>query len=289
MGVRKNFVVKNGLEVDERILYVDAVTDKVGIGTIYPEYQAHVIGSIGCTDINITRNASVSGILTANEIDFTGGGISIGDTTGLAGQYLRSTGSGVEWASFPTSLRTTFTYVATDLQTTFVYAYTPGFLDVYVNGVKLKGNGVSDVSEFTAVNGTSVVLTEQCFNGDFVEFIAYNPSAVAAGGDGVLGFTIQEEGTIVGNDNGVTSINFIGAAVTAVGSGVGVTVYLDPTPGINTAATSTFNNVRVTGVATASNGFTSGIGVTNPVKITVSGNILTFSVVGVGSTSLTLF
>jgi hypothetical protein len=46
---------------------------------------------------------------------------------------------------------------------------------------------------------------------------------------------------------------------------------------------------RISGVTTSQNGFTSGIGVTNPVQITVSGNILTFTVVGVGSTSLTLF
>ena len=48
-------------------------------------------------------------------------------------------------------------------------------------------------------------------------------------------------------------------------------------------------NVRVSGIVTATNGFTSGIGITNPVQITVSGNILTFNVVGVGSTSLQLF
>ena len=47
--------------------------------------------------------------------------------------------------------------------------------------------------------------------------------------------------------------------------------------------------LSVSGVTTSQNGFTSGIGVTNPVKITVSGNILTFTVTGVGSTSLTLF
>ena len=46
---------------------------------------------------------------------------------------------------------------------------------------------------------------------------------------------------------------------------------------------------RISGVTTSQNGFTSGIGVTNPVQITVSGSILTFTVVGVGSTSLTLF
>jgi hypothetical protein len=46
---------------------------------------------------------------------------------------------------------------------------------------------------------------------------------------------------------------------------------------------------RISGVTTSQNGFTSGIGVTNPVQITVSGSILTFTVAGVGSTSLTLF
>lgn len=273
MAIRKNFVVKNGLEVDERILYVDAITDKVGIGTILPEYQAHVIGSIGCTDISITRNASISGILTANEIDFTGNGISIGDTTGLPGQYLRSTGTGIEWASFPTSLRSTFTYTATDLQSTFDYAYNVGFLDVYINGVKLKGNGVTDVSEYTAVTGTEVVLTEPAFEGDFVELVAYNPSSVAAGGDGILGFTILEEGSIVGNDNGVTSINFIGAAVTAVGSGAGVTVYVENYWESTSVGINTISNV--------------GVGTTNPTSsLTIAGDV---SVSGVSTFTSDVF
>jgi len=48
-------------------------------------------------------------------------------------------------------------------------------------------------------------------------------------------------------------------------------------------------SLKVLGVTTSVNGFTSGIGITNPVKITVSGNILTFTVAGVGVTSLRLF
>jgi hypothetical protein len=48
-------------------------------------------------------------------------------------------------------------------------------------------------------------------------------------------------------------------------------------------------SLNVTGIITATNGFTSGIGVTNPVSIRVSGNTLTFTVAGVGATSLTLF
>ena len=48
-------------------------------------------------------------------------------------------------------------------------------------------------------------------------------------------------------------------------------------------------SVKVTGVTTSIGGFTSGIGITNPVKITVTGNILTFTVTGVGATSLRLY
>ena len=59
--------------------------------------------------------------------------------------------------------------------------------------------------------------------------------------------------------------------------------------GIATLGIVTASQLYVSGVTTSQNGFTSGIGITNPVKITVSGSILTFTVVGVGSTSLTLF
>ncbi len=56
-----------------------------------------------------------------------------------------------------------------------------------------------------------------------------------------------------------------------------------------TSALTVQGDVKVTGVTTSQGGFTSGIGVTDPVQITVSGNILTFTVTGVGSTSLTLY
>ena len=73
-------------------------------------------------------------------------GIKAGGSTGNNGEYLKSTGSGVAWSSFP-SLRTRQTFTASSGQTTFSFAYTIGFLDVYVNGVKLSS------SEFTANNG----------------------------------------------------------------------------------------------------------------------------------------
>ncbi len=225
MAIQKNFVVKNGLEVDENTLYVDSDANKVGVGTIYPDVELRVIGSIGCTDFAATRNLRALGISTFAELQFSGESLTIGSTTGQPGQYLKSTGSGVEWASFPTTVRAQQTFIATDNQTTFIYAYNIGFLDVYINGVKLRGDGVTDTSDYIANNGVDFAVNEECFEGDVVEVVAYNPAAVGGGNTGILGVTIQEEGVIVGNSNGVNSINFIGVAITAVGSGAGVTVY----------------------------------------------------------------
>ena len=56
-----------------------------------------------------------------------------------------------------------------------------------------------------------------------------------------------------------------------------------------TSALTVVGDVSVSGVTTSIGGFTSGIGVTNPVKIAVSGNVLSFTVAGVGSTSLILY
>jgi len=63
------------------------------------------------------------------------------------------------------SYRTITEFTATAGQTTFSPAsYTVGYIDVYRNGVKL---GAAD---FTATNGTTVVLANACTAGDYVRF-----------------------------------------------------------------------------------------------------------------------
>ena len=96
---------------------------------------------------------------------------------GANGQFLKSTGVGVTWSTFPTA-RTTGIATATAGQTSFPFTYNVGFLDVFVNGVKLQH------SEFGATNGTSVTLTHGAFLGDQVEFISYNTTATGGGGGG---------------------------------------------------------------------------------------------------------
>jgi hypothetical protein len=54
--------------------------------------------------------------------------------------------------------------------------YTVGYVDVYLNGIKLQ-NG----TDFTASNGTSVVLTDAAVSGDLVEIVAYIPRGLSDG------------------------------------------------------------------------------------------------------------
>jgi hypothetical protein len=63
------------------------------------------------------------------------------------------------------SYRTITEFTATSGQTTFSPAsYTAGYIDVFRNGVKLGS------ADFTATNGTTVVLNNACTLGDYVRF-----------------------------------------------------------------------------------------------------------------------
>ncbi len=152
-----------------------------------------------------------------NDVSITnltlGGTVSAGSTTGTDGYYLKTTGIGVTWAAFPSS-RTGLTTTATAGQTTFNFSYNIGFVDVFVNGVKLPS------SEFTASNGSTIVLDDAAFANDTLEFISLNTLPVTSSGgasnlDGladvtisgtpVIGETLQHNGSQFVNDYTVSS------------------------------------------------------------------------------------
>ena len=58
MAVNKNFVVKNGLEVNENLIVANATDSFVGVGTSTPNNTLHVFGGIGATDVRITGFSS---------------------------------------------------------------------------------------------------------------------------------------------------------------------------------------------------------------------------------------
>ena len=83
--------------------------------------------------------------------------------------------TGSAWGSIGAQFAYTRTSAtATASQTTFSATYTAGYVDVYLNGVKLISG-----TDFTATNGTSVVLTSGAAAGDLVEILAYETFQVA--------------------------------------------------------------------------------------------------------------
>ena len=82
---------------------------------------------------------------------------------------------GSSWGSLGAQFAYTRTSAtATASQTTFSATYTVGYVDVYLNGVKLVSG-----TDFTATNGTSIVLTTGATAGDNVEILAYETFQVA--------------------------------------------------------------------------------------------------------------
>jgi len=173
----------------------------------------------------VTRNFKATGVSTFVGAAQFDSGIKAGGSTGNNGEYLQSTGSGLTWGSFP-SLRTRQTFTASSGQTTFSFAYTVGFLDVYVNGIKLTD------SEFTATNGVTTVLAVGCFVGDIVELVAYNTVSAGGGAYGI-GNLVEDLSPQLGGDldlfnksiTGTGNINITGVitATKFVGDGSGLT------------------------------------------------------------------
>jgi hypothetical protein len=85
----------------------------------------------------------------------------ITDANGSQWVETTSTGAG-------SSVYTKTTFTATASQTTFTVAYSVGYVDVYLNGVKLT------VTDYTATNGSSVVLGVAAALNDIVETIAWS-------------------------------------------------------------------------------------------------------------------
>lgn len=92
------------------------------------------------------------------------------------------------------SYRTITEFTATAGQTTFSPAsYTAGYIDVYRNGVKLGS------ADFTATNGTTVVLANACAAGDYVRFEGFLITTfnnAIPNTNGAVGSSLIADGTV---------------------------------------------------------------------------------------------
>ena len=112
MAVNKNFVVKNGLEVNDDLILANPTNSRVGIGTSVPQYTLHAFGGIGATSLHVagvstflsdvritgvTTLASAGGITTTGGDFYVGGDLYVLDDVvydEVTGRHLDITGVG---------------------------------------------------------------------------------------------------------------------------------------------------------------------------------------------------
>ena len=141
--------------------------------------------------------------------------------------------------STPTRSETSFT--ATAGQTTFTVSYEVGYVEVYLNGIRLSSD------EYTATNGSTVVLDDAATAGDVVDIVEIATNRGQTGARGPAGAT-----TLAGI--GTTSVSTTHYPVFI--SGLGNTTPLISTTSnyfgfIPESGTLTVNQFVVAGVATA--------------------------------------
>ncbi len=88
--------------------------------------------------------------------------------------YVYSSGGWVAAGSSVNGTSDRTTYTATSGQTNFTSTYDVGFVDVYLNGIKLLAG-----TDFTATSGTAIVLTVGATVGDIVDIVAYGSFSLA--------------------------------------------------------------------------------------------------------------
>ena len=179
--------------------------------------------------------------------------------------------------------RVEYVYTATADQTSFSgnddssnsLAYTAGQIDVFLNGVKLAED------QYTASNGTSIVLDEGAAVDDIIEIVAFNFTTGASGGDTAFA---TRSGFSTSSGISTESVR-AGLATEAVSAGIAT---FSTTAGVSTQVSGylgvgvTGTNLNVTGVITASG--VDGIGIHSGGTLIHSGIVTALNFVGSGNT-----
>jgi hypothetical protein len=248
----------------------------VGIGTTNPTSRLHIVGDEFVTGV-ITASNFFKGstpVITGIGIGSTSINPGSGSITGRVGYGftdINIVGVGVSVVGYGSTLvldfntiasaRVVNTFTATEGQTIFNVTHNPGFVDVYVNGVRLA------TTEFVATNGTTVLLNVGASSGDNVSIITYqsvvggSPIVTPGGSNTQLQF--NDSGSFNG-DSGLTynkttkNLNVTGFVTASTFSGNLQNTLTLNTSGTGLSGSTTFNNsgastFTVTSNATSAN------------------------------------
>ena len=172
-------------------------------------------------------------------------------------------------------------YEPSGIQTSFTFSsgYTIGYIDCYLNGVRLV-----QTKDYSATNGTTVGLVSYANSGDIVELVAYKAFNATALTDATGNFTVGQKLTVSGissltdvvssgivtadsfsggwsgalsvTDTTASTSTSTGALIVSGGVGIGKSLFIGE--GISVGGTITYNdvtNVDSVGIVTAGKGF----------------------------------
>ena len=169
MAVNKNFVVKNGLEVNSDLILANATDSMVGIGTSIPNQTLHVFGGIGATTLQVgvstfLGDVSVVGVTTlasGGGIVTTGGDLYVAGDLSVLGDvvYDEVTGRNLNITGVATIAQANITTVNVSSASTFVGVST--FTNVWVGGgMTVAGNlDVTGDITYDEVSGRNLNIT----------------------------------------------------------------------------------------------------------------------------------
>ena len=264
----------------------------LGLGITNPPSKLYVVGTSYITGITtIDNDLRVNNDLYTGNLTFTG---SITGNLGIT--TLSRLG------------------IATDTISSNSYEFFVGGDPVFGEGVSITKTSIRASGNIQSTNiistniNNSGIITSSTFVGSLTGNVTGNVTGTASTAINLVGSpniivssvgigttTIGNEDTtlyVVGNSEFYGNLTATGIITASSFSGNSTSATYASNAGISSnviGGIGSITELSVSGVTTSQNGFTSGIGVTDPVQITVSGNTLTFTVVGVGSTSLTLF
>lgn len=155
MAIQKNFVIKNGLEVDTNLILADAQTNKVGIGTTVPQYTLHVNGGIGATDLYVSGIGTFS-TLNADDINLDNAFINIGVITSIvstSGTITSLSGANLNYSGISTlGIITSNQINSQNLKVTGISTLN----NIILNGYLSIGNTTGTEDQYLASVGTGV-------------------------------------------------------------------------------------------------------------------------------------
>ena len=272
MAVNKNFVVKNGLEVNENLILANADDKRVGIGSTTPTQTLDVKGGIGATDLIVTGFTTLTQDL---QVGTSGSIFYVDDTNQMVGVGT----------SAPAYLLDVRSSVSTGQTALYVYGDMRLTGDLNLDDITIDDINATDlyVSGLSTFIGVSTHTGQSFFNDIQVS------GAGTVTGDMTVGGNLNVTGDITYDEVSGRNIIISGLStfegLSYFGSNVGVGT---TNPAI--AADSNNTNVLNAGIVTANYIYGDGSGLTN-ITATAGGVIGLASegvYIGTGVTTLDL-